>query len=80
MAERMRLHETVLRMREWLLERDVELVPAVARADELYEGAGAAAPLAWQAFRAVADEAAFSQGWPKNPHSPRSHAMPEHFD
>ena len=32
----MRLHETVLRMREWLLERDVELFPAVARADELY--------------------------------------------
>ena len=90
-------------MREWLLERDVELFPAVARADELYEGDGAAAPLAWQAFRAVATEptydpirvsgetqpvshagfafeGAFSQGWPKNPHSPRSHAMPEHFE
>jgi hypothetical protein len=90
-------------MREWLLERDVELSPPAARADELYEGDGEAAQLAWQAFRAVATEpaydpirawgeilpvsnagfefeGAFSQGWPKNPHSPRSHAMPEHYE
>jgi hypothetical protein len=25
-------------------------------------------------------EGGFSQGWPKNPHSPRSHAMPEHYE
>jgi hypothetical protein len=100
---RMRLHETVLRMREWLLARDVELTPRAAHADELYEGEGQAAHQAWQAFRAVATEPAsdpikawgetqpvsnagfvfegvFSQGWPKNPHSPRSHAMPEHYE
>jgi hypothetical protein len=99
----MRLHETVLRMREWLLERDVELTPPAASADELYEGAGDEAHNAWQAFRAVAlepaydpiqawgesqpvsnagfmFEGAFSPGWPKNPHSPRSHAMPEHYE
>ena len=99
----MRLQDTVLRMREWLLERDVELVPPAARADELYEGDGHAAHLAWQAFRAVATEpaydpirawremqpvsnagfefdGAFSKGWPKNPHSPRSRAMPEHYE
>jgi len=99
----MRLHDTVLRMREWLVERDVELFPRVARPNELYEGDGHAALLAWQAFRAVATEpaydairawgemqlvsnagfefdGAFSQGWPKNPHSPRSRAMPEHYE
>jgi hypothetical protein len=99
----MRLHETVLRMREWLVERDVELTPQAARADELYEGDGQAAREAWQAFRAVATEpaydpikawgetqsvsnagfvfeGAFSAGWPKNPHSPRSRAMPEHYE
>jgi hypothetical protein len=25
-------------------------------------------------------EGTFSQGWPKNPHSPSSHAMPEHYE
>jgi hypothetical protein len=98
----MRLHDTVLQMREWLLERDVELFPSVARADEIYEGDGHAAHLAWQAFRAAATEpaydpirawgemrsvsnagfefeGAFSRGWPKNPHSARSHPTPEHY-
>ena len=45
-------------MRERLLERDVELSPAAARADELYEGDGEA-QLAWQAFRAVTTEPAY---------------------
>jgi hypothetical protein len=99
----MRLHDTVLRMREWLLDRNVELHPQAADADALYEGEGQAAPHAWRAFRAVAIEpaydpteagaeslpvsnagfmfeGAFSQGWPKNPHSPRSRAMPEHYE
>ncbi len=90
-------------MRDWLIERDVELTPRTAHADELYEGEGQAAHHAWQAFRTVATEpaydpikawgethpvsnagfvfeGAFSQGWPKNPHSPRSHAMPEHYE
>ena len=57
-AEGIRLHDTVLRTREWLLERDVELSPPAARADELYGGEGEVAQLAWQAFRAVATEPA----------------------
>lgn len=98
----MRLHDTVLRMREWLLAREVELTPRGADADALYEGEGQAAADAWRAFRAVAVEpaydpievgrrslpvsnagfmfeGAFSPGWPKNPHSPRSRAIPEHW-
>jgi hypothetical protein len=99
----MRLHDTVLRMREWLLDRGVELIPQAADADAFYEGEGQAAAHAWRAFRAVALEPAydpimawgetqpvsnagfmfeggFSPGWPKNPHSPRSRAMPEHYE
>lgn len=98
----MRLHDTVLRMRELLLASDVALTPQEADAEELYEGDGSAAQQAWQAFRNVATEPAydpieawdetvavrnagflfegsFSKGWPKNPHSARSRAMPEHY-
>ena len=102
-VESVRLHDTVLRMRELMLNGGVALVPQDEDAHELYEGDGRAAHLAWQAFRAVAIEPAyapieawgetvpvrnagfmfegvFSAGWPKNPHSARSHAMPEHYE
>ena len=102
-VESVQLHDTVLRMRDFLLDRGVALVPEDADARELYEGDGRAAHLAWQAFRAVAIapaydpieawgetvpvrnagftfEGLFSEGWPKNPHSARSHAMPEHYE
>ena len=55
----MRLHETVLRMRELLLERDVELIPPAERESELYEGDGQAAQHAWEAFKVVAAEPAY---------------------
>lgn len=99
----MRPRDTVLRMREWLLDRGVELTPETRDARAVYEGEGQAAGYAWQAFRAVAIEPAydsvgrgakarrvsnagflfegiFSRGWPKNPHSPHSRAMPEHYE
>lgn len=55
----MRLHDTVLRMRDLLLERGVTLTPGHADADAVYEGPGAQAREAWEAFRAVAVEPAF---------------------
>jgi hypothetical protein len=55
----MRLHETVLRMREVLLEQDVELTPRAAREDETYKGDGQAAQRAWEAFKVVAAEPAY---------------------
>jgi hypothetical protein len=99
----MRPRDTVLRMRDWLLDRGVELTPGTKDARAVYEGDGHAAVYAWQAFRAVAIEPAydsvgrganarrvrdagflfegiFSPGWPKNPHSPHSRAMPEHYE
>src|SRR5688572_22841927 len=55
----MRLHDTVLRMRELLKENHVELTPAHADAEEVYEGPGENARHAWRAFCAVALEPAF---------------------
>ncbi|HKO26582.1 MAG TPA: hypothetical protein VJU80_03925 [Solirubrobacteraceae bacterium] len=55
----MQLHDTVLRMRELLIERGVELTPKAADARALYKGRGPDAMQAWEAFRAVAVEPAF---------------------
>jgi hypothetical protein len=55
----MRVHDTVLRMRERLTARGVDLTPKRANARALYEGPGANAMQAWEAFRAVAVEPAF---------------------
>jgi hypothetical protein len=55
----MRLHDTTLRMRELLIEREVELSPRHADGEAIYEGPGAHARQAWEAFRAVAVEPAF---------------------
>jgi hypothetical protein len=54
----MRLHDTVLRMRELLTERGVDLTPERASARASYEGPGANAQQAWEAFGAVAVEPA----------------------
>src|ERR687892_1020998 len=61
----MRVHDTVLRMRELLVERGVDLMPERADARSEYEGPGANAMQAWEAFRAVAVEPAFDpvQAW-----------------
>ena len=53
------MHDTVLRMRELLIERGVDLMPERADARAEYEGPGANAMQAWEAFRAVAVEPAF---------------------
>jgi hypothetical protein len=55
----MQLHDTVLRMRELLIERGVELTPERADARAQYEGPGQNAMQAWEAYRAVAIEPAF---------------------
>ena len=55
----MRLHDTVLRMRELLIERGVHLTPERADARAQYEGPGQNVTQAWEAYRAVAVEPAF---------------------
>jgi hypothetical protein len=55
----MQLHDTVLRMRELLIERGVDLTPARADGRAEYKGPGENATQAWEAFRTVAVEPAF---------------------
>jgi hypothetical protein len=55
----MRVHDTVLRMRELLMERGVDLIPSRANARAFYEGPGPNAMQAWEVFRAVGVEPAF---------------------
>src|SRR4051794_34809277 len=55
----MRLHDTVLRMREHLTDARVDLIPEHADAEEVYEGPGKNAEQAWGAFCAIALEPAF---------------------
>jgi hypothetical protein len=55
----MQLHDTVLRMRELLIERGVDLRPERADGSAHYKGPGENAMQAWEAFRAVAVEPAF---------------------
>src|SRR4051812_47329074 len=56
----MRLHDTVLRMREFLIERGVDLSPERADARAQYDGPGQNAMQAWEAYRAAATEPAFA--------------------
>jgi hypothetical protein len=55
----MHLYDTVLRMRELLIERGVVLKPKRADGNAHYKGPGEHARQAWEAFRAVAVEPAF---------------------
>jgi hypothetical protein len=55
----MRVHDTVLRMRQLLIECGVDLIPERANARAQYEGPGPNAMQAWEAFRAVAVKPAF---------------------
>src|SRR4051812_26650538 len=55
----MQLYDTVLRMREQLIDRGVELRPKRADGNAHYKGPGENAIEAWEAFRAVAVEPAF---------------------
>src|SRR4051794_25275887 len=59
----MQLHDTVLRMRESLVERGVSLTPEHADARTQYDGPGQHAMHAWEAYRAVAIEPAFDSIW-----------------
>jgi hypothetical protein len=55
----MRLHDTVLHMRDALIAGGVDLSPQRADGEAVYTGPGAGALQAWEAYRAVAVEPAF---------------------
>lgn len=55
----MDLHDLVLHLRELMLVRGVALSPGHTDAEETYEGRGADALHAWEAFRVVAGKPAF---------------------